>query len=293
MMLLFGSIAMNTIAFSFSFTPLKFQFQHKNKPAVRSRVRLHVHQNHCSQERSRMFMWNDYGHGYDSRSRPRSLSLATELQMVSSEIDIIKNDTIAGDSDVNTRIGGDDKVEVKLDPKDENEHDTVNIVLLAGFESFNKDLYQTAAASLPHTHTSTIDGGDSGTKERINLKVFADSEIRTGASIGVGGATEEDVTNPNLVRAMKEADIFIGSLIFDYEDVVAVEALLDYVKGPRLLFECATELMTYNRVGSFNMEVKEGEGPAGPPPAVKAVLSKFSSGKEEDKISGYLKLLKV
>ena len=33
--------------------------------------------------------------------------------------------------------------------------------------------------------------------------------------------------------------------------------------------------------------------PPGPPPAVKAVLSKFSSGKEEDKLQGYLKLLKV
>lgn len=36
----------------------------------------------------------------------------------------------------------------------------------------------------------------------------------------------------------------------------------------------------------------EGGGPAGPPPAVKAILKQFSSGKEEDKIGGYLKLLK-
>lgn len=156
----------------------------------------------------------------------------------------------------------------------------INIVLLAGFESFNKELYAQAASSLPPS-------------TKVNLQVFADSEIRnTGASVGVKGATEEDVTNPQFVTAMKHADIFIASLIFDYEDVVAVEALLDYVKGPRLLFECATELMTYNRVGTFSMEEKEGNE-AGPPPAIKAVLSKFSSGKEEDKISGYLKLLKV
>ena len=32
---------------------------------------------------------------------------------------------------------------------------------------------------------------------------------------------------------------------------------------------------------------------AGPPPAVKAILSKFSSGKEEDKLQGYTKLLKI
>ena len=161
---------------------------------------------------------------------------------------------------------------------------SVNIVLLAGFESFNKDLYQNAVSSLPLSINKSI-----------KLKVFSDSEIRTGASVGVGGATEEDVTNPEIVHAMKHANIFIGSLIFDYEDVIAVEALLDYVSGPRLLFECATELMTYNRVGSFSMEAKEGDESSsmGPPPAVKAILSKFSSGKEEDKLSGYLKLLKM
>ena len=37
----------------------------------------------------------------------------------------------------------------------------------------------------------------------------------------------------------------------------------------------------------------DGKRPAGPPPAVKAILSKFGSGKEEDKLSGYLQLLKV
>lgn len=172
---------------------------------------------------------------------------------------------------------------VPIDLQTNNNKDNqevVNIVLLAGFESFNKELYTNAAASLPPD-------------AKVNLQVFADSEIRTGASIGVGGADAEDVTNPKFVKAMKQADIFIGSLIFDYEDVVAVEALMDYVLGPRLLFECATELMTYNRVGSFSMAIKDGEEPAGPPPAIKAVLSKFSSGKEEDKISGYLKLLKM
>ncbi len=70
-----------------------------------------------------------------------------------------------------------------------------------------------------------------------------------------------------------------------------VSDLLPQVKGPRLLFECATELMEYNRVGTFTM--KGGGGSDGPPPAVKAILNKFSSGKEEDKISGYLKMLKV
>ena len=180
--------------------------------------------------------------------------------MVSSELEIISNNEI--------------KVE------NQNDEEVVNIVLLAGFESFNKELYINAASSLlPDT--------------KVNLQVFSDSEIRTGASIGIGGASEEDVTNPAFIDAMKQADIFIGSLIFDYDDVVAVEALMDFVTGPRLIFECATELMSYNRVGTFSMEAGEGEKPMGPPPMVKAVLSKFSSGKEEDKISGYLKLLKM
>jgi magnesium chelatase subunit H len=62
--------------------------------------------------------------------------------------------------------------------------------------------------------------------------------------------------------------------------------------GYRLCFECATELMAYNHIGTFSMESNSDE-PSGPPPAVKAILNKFSSGKEEDKINGYLKLLKV
>lgn len=153
-----------------------------------------------------------------------------------------------------------------------------NVVLVAGFESFNRDLYQQAAARLPEGI-------------RINLQVFADSDIRRpGAS--AGSDDTEATVNPRFAAAMENADAFIGSLIFDYDDALAVESLLDHVKGPRLIFESATELMTYNRVGTFSMEQK-GDGPSGPPPAVKAILNKFSSGKEEDKINGYLKMLKI
>ena len=143
------------------------------------------------------------------------------------------------------------------------------IVLVAGFESFNRDLYEKAAKELD-----------------VDLTVFADKDIRLE-----GGVTDDSV-NPEFAQAVKNADAFIGSLIFDYDDVLAVKNLLDEIKGPRLIFESATELMSFNKVGSFSMEPK-GDGPAGPPPAVKAVLSKFSSGKEEDKINGYLKLLKI
>ena len=155
----------------------------------------------------------------------------------------------------------------------------INVVLVAGFESFNKDLYLKAASTL---------------SPPIHLSVFSDSEIRTGAAVGVGGASEENVTNPIFTEAVKNAHVFIGSLIFDYDDVMAVTKLLPYVTGPRLLFECATELMAFNKIGTFTMDPSaNGNQPAGPPPAVKAILSKFSSGKEEDKLSGYIKLLKV
>ena len=143
----------------------------------------------------------------------------------------------------------------------------VNVVLITGFESFNRDLYEEAGRLLPP-------------ECKINLKVFADSDIQTKPT--------------QFAAAVRGSDIFIASLIFDYDDVVAVTNLLDEESsGPtsRLCFECATELMAYNHIGTFSMESNNEH--SGPPPAVKAILNKFSSGKEEDKINGYLKLLKV
>jgi len=171
-------------------------------------------------------------------------------------IDILHDSADNSDSSSSTRLDNANR-------GDDNENG-VNVVLVTGFESFNRELYEEAGRLLP--------------KEcKINLQVFADSDIQS--------------RKESFANAVRNADLFIGSLIFDYDDVVAVSSLLDDVKGPRLLFECATELMTYNRVGSFNME-QSGDGPSGPPPAVKAILNKFSSGKEEDKISGYIKMLK-
>jgi len=171
---------------------------------------------------------------------------------------------------VTTSFNYDDDNGIEHDnDNDDGGEDTVNIVLTTGFESFNRDLYQKAGQLLPPPLSS-----------HIHLQVFADSDIRSSSEFAT---------------AVQNADLFIGSLIFDYDDVMAVSELLPHVKGPRLLFECATELMAFNKVGSFNMEAKQdGSGSSdGPPPAVKAILNKFSSGKEEDKINGYLKMLKV
>ena len=173
---------------------------------------------------------------------------------------------------VTTSFNDDDDNDIEHDnDNDDGNKDTVNIVLTTGFESFNRDLYQKAGQLLPPQLSS-----------RIHLQVFCDSDIRSSSS--------------EFATAVQNADLFIGSLIFDYDDVMAVSELLPHVKGPRLLFECATELMAFNKVGSFNMEAKQdgsGSSSDGPPPAVKAILNKFSSGKEEDKINGYLKMLKV
>jgi magnesium chelatase subunit H len=156
--------------------------------------------------------------------------------------------------------------------KEEDTKKKPRIVLVAGFESFNRELYYEAATALD-----------------IDLTVFADSDIRTTVS-----PDPEDLgTNPDFERAVKNADAVVVSLVFDYDDAIVVRKLLPHVKGPRLVFESATELMEFNQVGTFNMKPqKEGQA-QGPPPAIKAILSKFGSGKEEDKLNAYLKMLKV
>jgi hypothetical protein len=59
----------------------------------------------------------------------------------------------------------------------------------------------------------------------------------------------------------------------------------------RLVFESALELMSETCVGSFQMATASKA--AGPPPAVKKLLQLFGSGREEDKLAGYLGFLKI
>ena len=133
------------------------------------------------------------------------------------------------------------------------------IVLISGFESFNCALYEKCAQSVAAD---------------VKVSVFSDRDVQS---------RKEDVA-----AALARADAFVGSLLFDYDDVEWLAPRVQSVKGPRLVFECATELMEFNRVGGFEMK-----GGGGPPPAVKALLSKFGSGREEDKLQGYLKMLKI
>ena len=143
----------------------------------------------------------------------------------------------------------------------------VNIVFICGFEAFNISLYKRVAKALGKRSSGLI-----------NLKVFSDRDI------------EE---KPDKVSAAlgDSCDVFFASLVFDYD---AVTWLKDRVAGvpTRFVFESDLELMSMTRVGTFTMAMKEPGKKAGPPPAVKKILSLFGSGKEEDRMVGYLSMLK-
>ncbi|GBG70565.1 hypothetical protein CBR_g6691 [Chara braunii] len=137
-----------------------------------------------------------------------------------------------------------------------------NIVLISGFESFNVGLYKKAAALIK----SRCPG--------IRLSVFSDRDI--------------DSRRKEVQAALVNADAFFGSLLFDYDQC---EWLKEQVKNIpiRLVFESSLELMATTSLGSFQM----GGQRKGMPGPVKAVLSKFGGGKEEDRLVGYLSFLKI
>ncbi|GAA6622662.1 magnesium chelatase subunit H [Scytonema sp. NUACC26] len=136
------------------------------------------------------------------------------------------------------------------------------IVLVAGFESFNADLYR-KAAFLATSHVDELD-----------IRVFSDRDITTKRT--------------EVEAALKDADVFFGSLLFDYDQVLW---LRDRISGIpiRLVFESALELMSLTKLGAFAI----GDKPKGMPKPVKFILDKFSNGREEDKLAGYISFLKI
>ncbi|WP_166482470.1 DUF3479 domain-containing protein [Scytonema sp. UIC 10036] len=68
------------------------------------------------------------------------------------------------------------------------------IVLIAGFESFNADLYRKAA----YLATSRVN--------ELDIQVFSDRDITTKRT--------------EVEAALKDADIFFGSLLLDYDQVL-------------------------------------------------------------------------
>lgn len=137
-----------------------------------------------------------------------------------------------------------------------------SIVLIAGFESFNADLYR-KAAELATSRCLELD-----------IQVFSDRALST---------------QPDKVEAaLKNAQVFFGSLLFDYDQVMWLRERVQHIPI-RLVFESALELMSLTQIGAF----KIGDKPKGMPKPIKFILDKFSNGREEDKLAGYISFLKT
>ncbi|MGV0108493.1 magnesium chelatase subunit H [Nostoc sp. DSM 114160] len=136
------------------------------------------------------------------------------------------------------------------------------IVLIAGFESFNADLYR-KAAFLANSRCPELD-----------IRVFSDRDLTTKRA--------------EVETALDGADVFFGSLLFDYDQVVWLRDRISQIPI-RLVFESALELISLTKLGDFAI----GDKPKGMPKPVKFILDKFSNGREEDKLAGYISFLKI
>lgn len=136
------------------------------------------------------------------------------------------------------------------------------IVIITGFESFNSNLYREAA----QLATSRL--------PELEVLVFNDRSL----------ASEPEVVE----KALQNAQVFFASLIFDYDQVIWLQARVKDIPI-RLIFESALELMSLTQLGKFTL----GGKPKGMPKPIQFILSKFSSGREEDKLAGYLSFLKT
>ncbi|WP_404784779.1 magnesium chelatase subunit H [Altericista sp. CCNU0014] len=136
------------------------------------------------------------------------------------------------------------------------------IVLIAGFESFNIELYR-QASELATARCPDLD-----------VRIFSDRDI---------------VATPDAIEAaLKNADVFFASLVFDYDQVLWLRDRTQHIPI-RLVFESALELMSLTQLGQFAI----GDKPKGMPKPVKFILDKFGNGREEDKLAGYISFLKV
>ncbi|MGG6264792.1 magnesium chelatase subunit H [Leptolyngbya sp. AN10] len=136
------------------------------------------------------------------------------------------------------------------------------IVLIAGFESFNAGLYRQAAEL------------SQGRCPELEIRVFSDRDL---------------AANPTAVEAaLQQADVFFASLLFDYDQVLWLRERVQTIPI-RLVFESALELMSLTQIGKFAI----GDKPKGMPKPVKFILDKFSNGREEDKLAGYISFLKT
>lgn len=114
----------------------------------------------------------------------------------------------------------------------EQREGTRKIVLLSGFESFNVALYKASARDLKKRYP------------HVDLLVFSDRDIE--------GRREE------LEAALDGADVFFGSLLFDYDQVEWLRSRIADIPL-RFVFESALELMSCTSVGSFQMAAPSGQ----------------------------------
>jgi magnesium chelatase subunit H len=136
------------------------------------------------------------------------------------------------------------------------------IVLIAGFESFNSDLYR-QAAKLANSRCSELE-----------IIVFSDRDIT--------------ISPETVAAALEDADVFFASLVFDYDQVMWLRERAKNIPI-RLVFESALELMSLTQLGKFAI----GDRPKGMPKPIKFILDKFSKRREEDKLAGYISFLKT
>ncbi len=136
------------------------------------------------------------------------------------------------------------------------------IVLIAGFESFNTDLYRKAAILAVERCPE------------LEIRVFSDRDITTSRS--------------EVEAALQDAQVFFGSLLFDYDQVLWLRDRIQNIPI-RLVFESALELMSLTKLGAFAI----GDKPKGMPKPIKFILDKFSQGREEDRLAGYISFLKI
>jgi len=136
------------------------------------------------------------------------------------------------------------------------------IVLITGFESFNSNLYRKAA-----------DRAQARCPE-LEIAVFSDRDLSSQSAA--------------IETALQSADVFFASLLFDYDQIQWLRQRVMQIPI-RLVFESALELMSLTKLGKFAI----GDQPKGMPKPVQFILSKFGSGREEDKLAGYLSFLKT
>ncbi|TVS06214.1 MAG: DUF3479 domain-containing protein [Cyanobium sp. PLM2.Bin73] len=136
------------------------------------------------------------------------------------------------------------------------------VVLVAGFEVFNAALYRQAAARAMERCP------------QLEIAIFSDHDLRERSAA--------------LEAALAGADVLFASLIFDFDQVEWLSQRAGEIPV-RLVFESALELMALTRLGRFAI----GSGSKGMPKPVRALLDKFSGGREEDRLAAYVGFLKV